>query len=444
MKTFFIKVFGCQMNEYDSLKVKAILESLGLKEVKNVNEADLILVDTCTVREKPENKALSFLGQCKKLKKERGAILGIFGCVPQRLRRKIFEEMPYVDIVIGTFNYHLLPLYLEKVKEGKRVFEVWNKYSLEENKLAFYPSPPKGPISYITIQIGCNRFCTYCIVPFVRGRERSKPFSLIIKEIDKTLEKYPYIKEIQLLGQNIDFYKCPETGYELKDVLKKVSEHVFNKGIKRIRFVTSHPAGFSKDLVDTLKDLKDIVMPYIHLPPQSGSNKILKLMRRGYTKEEYLEKINYLKEILPNVAISGDFIVGFPEETKKDFEETLELVKKVKYDQGFVFAYNPRPFTYAATFLKDNVPKDEKIKRLQTLNSLLMRSALEKNKTFLEKNTEVLITKKEKKGEKYLYEGRNPQNKIVIFESEKNLDFDTVNVKIKEAYPYYLKGVLNV
>ena len=189
------------MNEYDSLKVKSILESLNLKEVKDPYQADIILVDTCTVRKKPENKALSFLGQFKKLKKEKNLILGIFGCVPQRIGKKIYEKMPYVDIIIGTFNYYLLPYYLEKVKKGKKVFEIWNSYKEDENKVSFYPSPPKGPISYVTIQIGCNRFCSYCIVPFVRGRERSKPISLILKEIDKTLEKYPFIKEIQLLGQ---------------------------------------------------------------------------------------------------------------------------------------------------------------------------------------------------------------------------------------------------
>ncbi len=444
METFFIKVFGCQMNEYDSLKVKAILESLGLKEVNDPYKADIILVDTCTVREKPENKALSFLGQFKKLKKQKELILGIFGCVSQRIGRKIYEEMPYIDIIIGTFNYHLLPYYLKKVKEGKRIFEIWNNYKENENKVSFYPSPPKGPISYITIQIGCNRFCTYCIVPFVRGRERSKSISLILKEIDKTLEKYPFIKEIQLLGQNIDFYKCPETKISFEDALEKISNYAFKKGIKRIRFVTSHPAGFSKRLVDMLYNLKEIVMPYIHLPPQSGSNKILKLMKRGYTKEEYLEKVFYLKEKIKDVAISGDFIVGFPTETEKDFEDTLDLIKKVKYDQGFVFAYNPRPYTYAATFLKDNVPKEEKIKRLQLLNSLVSKIGYEKNKTFIGKDTDVLITKKKKQDKKFLYEGRNPQNKIVIFESEKELEFDIYKVKIKEAYPYYLKGVLNV
>ena len=444
MKTFFIKVFGCQMNEYDSLKVKSILESLNLKEVKDPYQADIILVDTCTVRKKPENKALSFLGQFKKLKKEKNLILGIFGCVPQRIGKKIYEKMPYVDIIIGTFNYYLLPYYLEKVKKGKKVFEIWNSYKEDENKVSFYPSPPKGPISYVTIQIGCNRFCSYCIVPFVRGRERSKPISLILKEIDKTLEKYPFIKEIQLLGQNIDFYKCPETKMSFESALEEISNYAFKKGIKRVRFVTSHPAGFSKKLIDTLYNLKEIVMPYVHLPPQSGSNKILKLMKRGYTKEEYLEKIFYLKEKIKDVSISGDFIVGFPEETEKDFEETLSLVEKVKYDQGFVFAYNPRPYTYAAMFLKDNVSKEEKIKRLQILNSLISKIGYEKNKTFIGKETPVLITKREKQNQKYLYEGRNPQNKIVIFESEKKLDFDIYKVKIKEAYPYYLKGVLNV
>ncbi|MEO2068929.1 MAG: tRNA (N6-isopentenyl adenosine(37)-C2)-methylthiotransferase MiaB [Desulfurobacteriaceae bacterium] len=426
---FYIKTFGCQMNVNDSEKMAGILKSLGYEKTENPEEADVIIVNTCSVRAKPDNKAYSFIGNLKSIKKRKpNTVIAVGGCVPQKEKDSLLR-FKHVDLIFGTFNFMKIDELVEKAKREKTV-EVLSSKIPEEDKVPLIDSYLENPyIAYVTVQRGCNRFCTYCIVPFTRGRERSVKPELVVEEVRRLAERG--VKEVQLLGQNVDFYEY--NGKRFADLLYMVSEV---EGIERIRFQTSHPAGFDKSIVEAIKNI-DKVCPYVHLPPQSGSNRILKLMNRGYSREEYIEKVMLLKEEVPEVALSGDFIVGFPTETIKDFEDTLSLVETCIFDQGFVFEYSPRPFTKAAK-LKDDVPKEEKNKRLQELQNLLKKQAEEKNKKRLGKLEEVLVEGKSPKGNGLC--GRTRDNKLVIFEGTNEIIGKFVNVEITETSPFFLKG----
>ena len=433
MKKFFIKTFGCQMNVNDSEKIAGILAEKGYVKVASVEEADVIVVNTCSVRAKPDNKAFSFIGELKRIKKKKPeAVVVVTGCVPQKDADYIENKYPYVDILMGTFNFFKISEFLDKTFKGKKVKEILNHYFKDEGKIIPSISPYlNNPyIGYVTIQRGCNRFCTYCIVPFVRGRERSVPPDEILKEVQSLAKRG--VKEIHLLGQNVDFYSYEN--YKLSDILYKIAEI---DGIERIRFTTSHPAGFDYSIVKAIKEIPK-VCEYVHLPPQSGSNKILKMMNRGYTKEEYLEKISLLKEEIPDIAISGDFIVGFPGETEKDFEETVDLIETVEYDQAFVFEYSPRPLTKAFN-LKDDVPKEEKNRRLTIINEILKKQAIKKNEKLKGKEVEVLIEGESPNNPDKLM-GRTRTNKIVIIDRDDSLVGKIVNVEIEEVTPFYLTG----
>ncbi len=429
-KKFYIKTFGCQMNVNDSEKMAGLLKELGYEKAEEPEEADIVIVNTCSVRAKPDNKAYSFIGNLKKLKRRKPDLLvAVAGCVPQKEKEQIMR-FSHVDLVFGTFNFVKLPQLLERVKEEGKVVEVLSSRIPEEEKIPLIDSYLENPyIAYVTVQRGCNRFCTYCIVPFTRGRERSVPPELVLEEVKRLADRG--VKEIHLLGQNVDFYSYGETN--LADLLYMVSEV---PGIERIRFTTSHPAGFSEEIAKAIRNIPK-VCPYVHLPPQSGSNRILEKMNRGYTREEYIEKVRMLKEIVPEVALSGDFIVGFPGETERDFEETLSLVEECVFDQGFVFEYSPRPFTKAATF-PDNVPKEVKNRRLKELQELIKKQALEKNKQRIGKVEKVLIEGFSPKGTE-LY-GRTLDNKPVAVEGGDELIGSTVKVKITDATPFFLKG----
>ncbi len=430
MGKYFIKTFGCQMNVNDSEKMAGLLEGMGYERAENPEEADIIIVNTCSVRAKPDNKAYSFIGNLKRLKKKKPeTVVAVAGCIPQKEKEHILR-FPHVDLVFGTFNFVKLPQLLEKVKKEGKVVEVLNSKIPEEDRVPLIDSSLENPfVAYVTVQRGCNRFCTYCIVPFARGRERSVKPELVLEEVRRLAERG--VKEVHLLGQNVDFYRYGSTG--LADLLYMVSEV---PGIERVRFTTSHPAGFSREIAEAIRDIPK-VCPYVHLPPQSGSNEVLKRMNRGYTREEYIEKVKMLKEIVPEVALSGDFIVGFPGETEKDFEDTLSLVEECVFDQGFVFEYSPRPFTKAATF-PDDVPKEVKNKRLRELQDLIKKQALERNKERLGKVEEVLIEGYSPKGTE-LY-GRTPDNKPVAVTGGEDLIGKTVKVEITEVSPFFLKG----
>ena len=429
-KRYFIKTFGCQMNVNDSEKMAGLLEGMGYERAETPEEADIIIVNTCSVRAKPDNKAYSFIGNLKRIKKKRPeTVVAVAGCVPQKEKEQILR-FNHVDLVFGTFNFVKLPQLLERVKKEGRVVEILQSKIPEEEKIPLIESSLENPfVAYVTVQRGCNRFCTYCIVPFTRGRERSVKPELVLKEVKRLAERG--VKEVHLLGQNVDFYFY--NGTDLADLLYMVSEV---PGIERVRFTTSHPAGFNEKIARAIREI-DKVCPYVHLPPQSGSNRILERMNRGYTREEYIEKVKMLKELVPEVALSGDFIVGFPGETEKDFEETLSLVEECVFDQGFVFEYSPRPFTKAATF-PDDVPKEVKNRRLTELQNLIKRQAEERNRERIGRVEEVLIEGFSPKGTE-LY-GRTKDNKPVAVEGGEELIGKTVKVEITESSPFFLKG----
>ncbi len=429
-KRYFIKTFGCQMNVNDSEKMAGLLEGMGYERAETPEEADIIIVNTCSVRAKPDNKAYSFIGNLKRIKKKKPeTVVAVAGCVPQKERDQILR-FNHVDLVFGTFNFVKLPQLLERVKKEGRVVEILQSRIPEEERIPLIESSLENPfVAYVTVQRGCNRFCTYCIVPFTRGRERSVKPELVLEEVKRLAERG--VKEVHLLGQNVDFYSYG--GTDLADLLYMVSEV---PGIERVRFTTSHPAGFNERIARAIREI-DKVCPYVHLPPQSGSNRILERMNRGYTREEYIEKVKMLKELVPEVALSGDFIVGFPGETEKDFEETLSLVEKCVFDQGFVFEYSPRPFTKAATF-PDDVPKEVKNRRLTELQNLIKHQAEERNRERVGKVEEVLIEGFSPKGTE-LY-GRTKDNKPVAVEGEEELIGKTVKVEITESSPFFLKG----
>ena len=417
------------MNVNDSEKMAGMLKELGYEKAESPEEADVIIVNTCSVRAKPDNKAYSFIGNLKKLKKEKpSTIIAVAGCVPQKEKEHLLR-FEHVDLIFGTFNFVKLPELLEKAKE-KRTIEILEEKIPEEDHLPLIDSYLENPyVAYVTVQRGCNRFCTYCIVPFTRGRERSVKPELVLEEIKRLAERG--VKEVHLLGQNVDFYRYENT--DLADLLYMVAEI---KGIERIRFTTSHPAGFTEKIARAMKEIEK-VCPYVHLPPQSGSNRILKLMNRGYTREEYIQKVEMLREYVPDVALSGDFIVGFPGETVKDFEETLSLVERCTYDQAFVFEYSPRPLTKAYQ-MEDNVPKEEKNRRLQILQELIKKQAEEKNLKRLNKVEEVLVEGKSQWGDKLT--GRTRDNKVVNFTGNENLIGKIVKVKITKTTPFFLEG----
>ena len=429
-KRYFIKTFGCQMNVNDSEKMAGLLEGMGYEKAETPEEADVIIVNTCSVRAKPDNKAYSFIGNLKRIKKKNPeTVIAVAGCVPQKEKEQILR-FNHVDLVFGTFNFVKLPQLLERVKKEGRVVEVLQSRIPEEEKIPLIESSLENPyVAYVTVQRGCNRFCTYCIVPFTRGRERSVKPEFVLEEVERLAERG--VKEVHLLGQNVDFYSYG--GTDLADLLYMVSEV---PGIERVRFTTSHPAGFNEKIARAIKEI-DKVCPYVHLPPQSGSNRILERMNRGYTREEYIEKVKMLKELVPEVALSGDFIVGFPGETERDFEDTLSLVEECVFDQGFVFEYSPRPFTKAATF-PDDVPKEVKNRRLTELQNLIKRQAEERNRERVGKVEEVFIEGFSPKGTE-LY-GRTKDNKPVAVKGGEGLIGKTVKVEITESSPFFLKG----
>ncbi|WP_457568131.1 tRNA (N6-isopentenyl adenosine(37)-C2)-methylthiotransferase MiaB [Desulfurobacterium sp.] len=430
-KRFFIKTFGCQMNVNDSEKIAGILASAGYEKTESLEDADVVVVNTCSVRAKPDNKAYSFIGELKRLKKQRPDVtVVVTGCVPQKDWKFITERYSHVDIVLGTFNFYKV---LDFIRSGKRpVVEVLETYSEKEMDVLplIEPVLTNPHVASVTVQRGCNRFCTYCIVPFVRGRERSVPPDRVVDEVKRLAERG--VKEIHLLGQNVDFYRYGNV--RLPDLLYMVSQV---EGIERVRFMTSHPAGFDLSIIKAIAGIPE-VCEYVHLPPQSGSNRILKKMNRGYTREEYIEKVLMLKEEVPDVALSGDFIVGFPGETVDDFEQTLSLVEECVFDQAFVFEYSPRPMT-EAFLLEDNVPAEEKNRRLTELNNLLKKQAKERNALLVGSMQEILIEGLSPSNDKKMI-GRTRNNKIVLIDRDDSLEGKLVNVEITEASSFFMKG----
>jgi tRNA-2-methylthio-N6-dimethylallyladenosine synthase len=435
-KRVYIETYGCQMNEHDSEQILQLLEKSHYLETKEAKEADLILINTCSVREKPEHKVYSALGRFKHLKEERGAIIGVAGCVAQQEGEKLLDRIPYLDMVIGTHAIPLIPQLLRKVEvSGQKVCETDFD---PEGKYLETPLP-KRPIaevkSYVTIMQGCDHFCSFCIVPYVRGRERSRPSKEIIEEVRHLVQMG--VKEVCLLGQNVNSYgKGLEEELNFPALLRHLNEI---EGLHRIRFTTSHPGDLSQELIQAFGKLNKLC-EHIHLPFQSGSNKVLNAMHRGYSRESYLEKVYRLREICPTIAITADVIVGFPVEGEEDFRETLEMMEEVQFDDLFSFKYSPRKGTRASQF---QVEVEEKVRqeRLSLLQKIQREVTLRKNQALEGRMEEVLVEGHSKQNDRDIT-GRTRSNKAVNFEGNLNLVGKIVSVRITKAYPHSLRGQL--
>lgn len=434
-KKYSIFTWGCQMNEHDSEKMSGIIESLGYESTDIKEEADLIIFNTCLVRENAELKVYGNLGELKALKKENpDLIIGICGCMMQRegVRDFIKEKYRFVDIIFGTHNIHKLPELLANHNITTRmIIDVW-----EDGGNIIEGLPAKRKYDYkafVNIMYGCNNFCSYCIVPYTRGREKSRNPKDIIEEI-KALANVGY-KEVTLLGQNVNSYgKTLDSKTTFAELLYKIDEI---EGIERIRFMTSHPKDLSDELIHAIKDC-DKVCEHIHLPFQAGSDKILKLMNRKYTKNQYLNLIEKIKSEIPNISLTTDIIVGFPGETEEDFLETIDIVKKVKFDSAFTFLYSIREGTPAAK-MDNQVPDKIKHERLKKLLEVLNPISNENNLKLLDTVQEVLVEDTSKTDETVL-SGRTRTNKLVHFKGEKSLIGKIVNVHIVNTKTWTLEG----
>ena len=433
-KTYFVKTYGCQMNEHDSENIKAMLEEMSFKENTCMEKADLVILNTCAIRENAHNKAFGMLGRLKHLKEEKqDLIVGLCGCMAQEesVIKEIQDKYKWVDIVFGTHNLDRLPEILKNSFENNKTeIEV---YSIEGNIVENIPVKRENPYkAWVNIMYGCDKFCTYCIVPFTRGKQRSRKPEFIINEV-KELVKQGF-KEVTLLGQNVNAYgKDLDINYDMANLLEDTAK----TGIERIRFVTSHPWDFNDNMIDVISKY-DNIMPYIHLPLQSGSDKILKLMGRRYTKEIYLNLFKKIKEKIPNCSITTDIIVGFPGETEEDFNETLDVVNTCKFDSAFTFIFSPRVGTPAA-LMKDDVKLEEKEKRLYKLNDLINKYSKEKNDTYLGKIVPVLLEGKSEKDENYLM-GYTDTMKLVNVKAPKEYIGKIVDVKITEIKTWSMDG----
>ncbi|MCX7817300.1 MAG: tRNA (N6-isopentenyl adenosine(37)-C2)-methylthiotransferase MiaB [Syntrophales bacterium] len=434
VRSFFIHTFGCQMNVQDSEKMAALLADMGYKCADDPRRADLIIVNTCAIREKAEQKALSLLGRFQYLKKRNHRlIVGVSGCFAQKLGYSFLERMPHLDFVLGTQNIHKLPDVIAEVQENKSKVvktELYDTLPAVRNVAC----PVDGKVTaFVTIMQGCNNFCTFCVVPYLRGREMSRPWRDIVDEV-RFLVKHG-VKEVTLLGQNVNSYGSDLGEREtFVGLLKRICEV---EGLERLRFTTSHPKDLSAELINCFGKLHPLC-EHIHLPVQSGSNRILERMNRKYTREDYLDKVNRLRDVCPEIAISSDVIVGFPGETEKDFELTLDLMEKIKFDNLFSFKYSRREGTAAAS-LDDQVPEEAKSRRLSMLQKLQDSHTMERNKAWEGRVVEVLVEGTSKNDPKEVT-GRTRQNKIVNFPGDAQLRGKLLNVRITEAFLHSLRG----
>lgn len=434
---YLIQTYGCQMNEHDSETMAGILEQMGYEETTETSEADVILLNTCAIRENAEDKVFGGLGRLKALKLEKpNLVLGVCGCMSQEesVVNRILKSYQHVDMIFGTHNIHRLPHLLQNALYSKEmVIEVWSK---EGDVIENLPKKRSdGLRAWVNIMYGCDKFCTYCIVPYTRGKERSRRPEDVLQEI-RELARLGY-KEVTLLGQNVNAY-----GKDFEDIEYRfgdLMDDVRKIGIPRVRFTTSHPRDFDDHLVEVLGKGGNLV-EHIHLPVQSGSSEVLKMMARKYDRERYLELVGKLKKAVPDVVLTTDIIVGFPGETDEQFEETLSLVKEVEYDLAFTFIYSPREGTPAAK-MQDDVPMEVKKERLQRLNEALNKISLRKNEALRGQVMEVLVEGESKKNAEML-SGRTRTNKLVHFQGSKDLIGQLVQVKVEAPQTWILKGVL--
>ncbi len=436
-KKYLIRTYGCQMNEHDSEKISWILENMNYIETNKIEEADFIIYNTCLVRENAEVKVYGNLGSLKQLKRRNpNLIIAVCGCMMQReeARNVILSKHRHVDIIFGTHNIHKLPQLINNhLQTGETIVDI-----VEDSREIIENIDSNRKYSYkafVNIMYGCNNFCTYCIVPYTRGRENSREPENIIKEIEELAKNG--CKEITLLGQNVNSYgKTLKIKYNFTDLLRDINKI---EGIERIRFMTSHPKDLSDELINCYATL-DKLCHHLHLPVQSGSNKVLKEMNRNYTREDYLKIIKKLKELVPDIAITTDIIIGFPGETEEDFNATLDLVKEVGFDSAFTFLYSIREGTKAAK-MENQI--DEKLKhdRFQRLTDTLNEIGLELNQKLIGETLEVLVEEVSKNNDEVLT-GRARNNKLVHFKGNEELIGSTVNIKIENVKTFTLEGSL--
>jgi tRNA-2-methylthio-N6-dimethylallyladenosine synthase len=429
-RRFYIRTFGCQMNESDSERISGLLGGAGAVRAERPEDADLIIVNTCAVREKSEQKLFSYLGRLGKLKPKRDIRVAVVGCVAQLRGLELLEKAAAVDFVLGPNNTAEL---LSLVKEGgpeRHVSTAWSEGWPEISPgLIQRDSPVSG---YVTVMEGCNNFCAYCVVPYTRGREKYRPLGSVLEEV-RDLAGRGYL-EAQLLGQNVNSYLDPDTGRQFPDLLKEVSAV---EGIEWVRFLTSHPKNFRPDIAETMAATGKVCRE-LHLPLQSGSTSVLDRMKRGYTKDEYLEIISRLRRLMPGISLSTDIIVGFPGETEGEFEETIEVIREVRFSNLFSFRYSPRPLT-AASKLEDSVPKETKQDRLEEVQCLQKAIQLEDHGRLVGRTMRVLCQGRSRKTPE-LFAGRNEGNQVVNFRSDVDPSGRFLEVRITGCGPYSLLG----
>lgn len=429
VETFHISTYGCQMNLADSSTLSSTLTTRGYRRVADEAEADLIILNTCSVREKAEDRVYGRLGEIYKFKKRKPHLkIAVVGCMAQRLGDDLMRKVPHVDFVFGTDRLFELPDALEGREGTSSVMTAFG----HENMDMIEPIKETPYSGFITISRGCDNYCTYCIVPFVRGREREHSADYIVDAARKMADEG--VRELSLLGQNVNSYKFEDTDFP--DLLLRVARE---SGIARIRYMTSHPKDLSRKLVDVMAD-EPRIMPHIHLPLQSGSNRILNRMGRIYTVEHYLKIIEYIRKKLDYVAITTDLIVGFPSETEEEFEQTLDAVREVKYDSAFMFRYSVRPGTTAARY-KDDVPEEDKIRRLNTLIALQQELAYERNQREVSQVRYSLVEGYSRRSTE-LMRARTDGNKTVLFRADQLAEGSVVPIRITSADAFTLHGEL--
>ncbi|NOZ46094.1 MAG: tRNA (N6-isopentenyl adenosine(37)-C2)-methylthiotransferase MiaB [Chlorobi bacterium] len=434
----YIETYGCQMNVADSEVVAAIMTNKGYSISENMEDANIILVNTCSIRENAEQKVRQRLNDYKKhKKKDKDLLIGVIGCMAERLKTKLLEEEKLVDMVVGPDAYRDLPKLVEEAGSGQQAINVL--LSREETYADINPVRlGKNNVSaFVSIMRGCDKMCAYCVVPFTRGRERSRDPYTIVREVNDLIAKG--YKEVTLLGQNVDSYiwKDEENNQAINfaGLLEMVAKTSSNL---RVRYSTSHPKDMTDEVLYTMAKY-DNICKNIHLPVQSGNNRVLENMHRGYTREWYMDRIRAIRKILPNCALSSDFIAGFCDETEEEHKETLSLMKWVEYDFAYMFKYSERPNTFAHRKLKDNVPEEIKTRRLTEIIDLQNKLSLKSNKKDIGKTFEVLVEGVSKKSNERLF-GRNSQNKVIVFDKGKAKTGDYVNVKVLECTSATLKG----
>ena len=433
-KTFFIETFGCQMNFHDSEKIIGTLVSQGYRRVESVEDADLVLYNTCSIRDKAEQRVFHRLADFRELKK-RGKKFGVLGCVAQQEGEHIFDRAPHVDLVCGSASYRNLGSLLVQIEAGKRATGLDDRQTDQtfDTEFTARSNPHRGSITIIE---GCDKFCAYCVVPYTRGKERSRTSDSVLAEAQRMAGDG--FTDIQLLGQNVNSYRDPAGKKSFADLLAAVGEI---RGIKRVRFTTSHPRDFTKDIIDVI-DAVPTLCDHVHLPVQSGSTRVLTAMQREYSREEYLERISWMHAAKRDISLTTDFIVGFPGETEAEFEETLSLLDAVRYDSMFSFKYSPRPNTPAIKY-PDSIPDEEKVRRLAVLNDCQKKISAENNKRHAGTAVEVMVEGRNDIRHQWI--GRSTQNKVVNFTAVDSIQLkhgDYVNVKVTVTHPNSLAGEL--